>query len=419
MRRIAFIRSIEIQQTAPYLDALRDLFGREDVTAKLFYTDGSCAESDFPGEAEKLAEDASAEDVAARVLAWKAKGAVSLSIPDENSLRDAVVKERLGKFGIPMITHGVDCTRALANKWETKQLLARLGLDTPPGILIDGDLLNGRSVTVPAYHEVLRREAGRIGYPLLVKPLWGCLGNGIRFIAEPNALEAFLASPTQCMAVLEKCVIGELCSVEMIGQSGAYLLQPLIWKGQTAARPSFVFNQVRHSAHREQAENDFALVASRLQTLCSEFDICGCIEVEMIYAAGRYYVIEINPRVSGSTSLSIAASGYNTYVALAQMALGSWMADAARPRHNYGRVALQFPFRKQLSTESMSEATIVRSSAFHIDGRSYANAIATFDAESALSAIDEIIEHFEIAPEPFYDILNLRELFGARPYTMA
>ncbi|MFF3878142.1 acetyl-CoA carboxylase biotin carboxylase subunit family protein [Streptomyces sp. NPDC001978] len=390
MARIALLRSIEIQQTAPYIRQLDGLAAEAGLTLKLFYTDGDCGPDDFPGEAEKLPPGLSCDEIAERIVAWGADGAVSLSIPDENSLRDAVVREKLAAHGIPMVMHGLDATCVLANKWETKQMLARYGLATPAGLLVDGDLVRGRNVQAPAYQDFLLAKAEKLGYPLLSKPLWDCLATGVRFLPDAEALRSYLAEPYDGNTVLETCITGELCSVEIVGRPGHYALQPLIWKGPTGGAPSFVFGTVRYTAPRPGPDEHFRPVAERLVRMCDDFGIEGAVEVEMIYADEDYRIIEINPRVSGSTTLSIAASGDNTYTALLAVLLGTWEQQAP----GFGRrrrLALQLPIcppTPELTALLGERLDLVRASEFHIDGQAYANTVLTCE----LDRTDELAE---------------------------
>ncbi|WP_100838922.1 ATP-grasp domain-containing protein [Kitasatospora fiedleri] len=421
MARIALLRSIEIQQTDPYVRELAGPAAEAGLTLKLFHTDGECGPDDFPGESEKLPPGLSCEQIADRIAAWGADGVVSLSIPDENALRDAVVREKLAARGIPMVMHSPDATCVLANKWETKRLLAAHGLDTPDGLLVDGDLLRGRSVQAPAYQDLLLAQAERIGYPLLSKPLWDCLATGIRFLPDRAALRAYLADPYDGSTVLEHCVTGELCSVEVVGRPGHYALQPLIWKGPTGGAPSFVFDTVRYTAPRPGPDRDFRPVAERLLRLCEDLGIEGAIEVEMIHVDGGYQVIEINPRVSGSTTLSIAASGDNTYAALLSLLLGTWEQQAP----GFGRrrrLALQLPIRRAtpaLTALLRERLDLVRASEFHIDGQAYANTVLTceFDRRDELAATlrELTAEHGLLTP----GVLDLAEQLLAAPAPLA
>lgn len=131
MTKLAFIRSVEIQQTFPYLAGLKSIFANENISAKLFFTDGECSAEDFPGETEKLPEDISPNDLVEKLLDWRPDSVVSLSIPDEHALRDAIVGEILSDLHIPAVAHPVIAGQILSNKWETKLLVQQFGIKTP------------------------------------------------------------------------------------------------------------------------------------------------------------------------------------------------------------------------------------------------------------------------------------------------
>lgn len=379
MPRVAYLRSIEIQQAAPYLTAIAPFLRSAGVQARLFHTDGTCTAEDFPGSWQRLPSDVLPGPMAEAVLAWGADAVVSLSLPDEHALRDAVVREKLAGHGVPTVMHDLETTGALANKWATKELMARHGITTPPGLLLDGDLLNGRGLAVPAYREYLQRQGHELGFPLLVKPLWDCLGNGFRYIPDATAWSAYLDTPHPGNVLIERCLEGELCSVEVVGTAGEYVVQPLLWKGTTGGPPSFAFREVRYSGPRPGEDERFEPVARQFVELCRALDTHGCLEIEMIYTDGVYHVIEINPRISGSTSLSIATSGYNTFQALTEMALGTWHRPATGNLLPRRRFVAQVPLRAAPPDPEGLAAVVdvVRSNTFHVDGVEYANMLLT------------------------------------------
>jgi carbamoylphosphate synthase large subunit len=385
-RRIAFLRSIEVQQAAPFLEPLRALFSELDIEARLFYTDGDVGPADWPGTAERIPAGADVTAVVSRLMEWGADGVISLSIPDENALRDSLIVEELTLYGVRAMMHGVALTECLSNKWATKQAVTAAGLRTPPGVLMDGDLLDGRCLPVPAYRTALTRQAYKLGFPLVSKPLWDCLGNGIRFIADDQAWARFLESPFEGNAVLEQCLTGELYSVEIIGRGGDYVVQPLILKGPTGGSPSHIFRSVRYSCARPEADRDFAPVRDRLIKMCDRLGAHGALEVEMIYAGGEYWIIEINPRVSGSTALSVAASGCNTYLCLLKMLVDGWGPERADhsangwPKTERRRTAVQLPlatFDAGAMAAARRELAVLRASTFTVQGVAYANMPAT------------------------------------------
>jgi D-alanine-D-alanine ligase-like ATP-grasp enzyme len=330
VRKIAFLRSVEIRRADPYIQrCVRDL-AELGVESCLFHTHGTSDDGDFPGPRHRLDPAVTPADLAREVVQWGADAAVSISLPCENALRDATVKELLDAQGVPTVMTPLRSTLTLCDKWETKQLLVRAGLDTPRGVKVDSDLLAGRGVAVPAYADALRASAARIGHPLLSKPLWDSTSMGIRALSDAAALEAYLADPPEVSAVIEECVVGALCSVDIVGEPGAYRVLPVCWTGTAGTEPVFTFADLRWCGPRPRADADFAPVAAGLVALCEDLGVQGSVNVDMIYTGSRYVVLEINPRIGGATTLSCAASGTNTFSALADMARGGYVPAPVR-----------------------------------------------------------------------------------------
>ncbi|MET4642452.1 ATP-grasp domain-containing protein [Streptomyces sp. NPDC055775] len=383
MRRIAFLRSIEIQQTKPFLTALEARLQREDTEAKLFYTDGECGPDDFPGESEKIAGDISADELAKKVIGWGADGVISLSIADENALRDSVVRRRLETVGIPMVAHSLAATSLTANKWETKRLLEEHGFDIPPGVLVDSDVLAGRGLRIPAYVDSILIQTADMGYPVLSKPLWDCMGAGMVPLADEAELERHLTEPHSGNFILERCVSGEICSVEVVGARGQYVVHPVVWQGPAETGPVFNFGRLRYVAPRREADLAFAPVAEKLKKLARALDLHGAVGLDMIYEDGIYRILEINPRVTGTTTPCIASTGFNTYDCLLSILDGTW-PDEADHGHGLQRVCLQFPVR-ELSPEFVHDVTreldVVRTQSLNIDGVDHPNVIITCELD--------------------------------------
>ncbi|MFM0617428.1 ATP-grasp domain-containing protein [Paraburkholderia nemoris] len=394
MKRIAFTRSTEIQNAAPYLPNLQAFFENRGIHAKLFYSRGDCRKVDFPGETEKVDESISARGLAERLIRWNSDGVISLAIPDENAVRDALVREILASHEIPVIAHPVLAAQVLSNKWDTKLALAQFNLKTPTAHLLDGDLLNQRNISFPVYRELVLRNAQEIGYPVLTKPLWDSLGNGIGFYHDEDELKSFLDVPYNGNVVLEKFSAGTLCSVEVMGTDGQYVFQPILWKGLTELKSTLFFNEVRHSVIDRHAERIFSKVKDHIIEFCNHFRISGVIEVEMIFYEDDYYVIEINPRVSGTTVLSAASSGINTFEALTHMVLGSWPEFTSQivEHGNSEKFSLQFPYIDGANLDSLGEdISLIKINDFHRNGTVYRNAIVSGRYEK-LSELGQGIE---------------------------
>ncbi|MFJ6784939.1 acetyl-CoA carboxylase biotin carboxylase subunit family protein [Streptomyces yangpuensis] len=322
MRKIAFLRSVGIRRADPYIQrAVRGL-AAEGIEAGLFHTSGSADDGDFPGHRHRLAREVTPRQLADVVAAWGADAAVSISLPCENALRDAAAASYLEARGIPTVMTPLAATMLLVDKWETKQLCRRAGLEVPDGFRADPGPLAGRGLPVPGYRDALRAQAARIGYPLMAKPVWDSTSVGIRTLRTPADLDAWLADPPEASAVLEEVVEGDLCSVDIVGRPGSYQVLPLCWTGRAGAEPVFTFADLRWCGPRPAADAAFAGVARALVALCGELGVHGSVNVDLVHAEGRFTVLEVNPRIGGATTLSCAASGTNTFATLARMARG-------------------------------------------------------------------------------------------------
>ncbi|WP_031165480.1 ATP-grasp domain-containing protein [Streptomyces durhamensis] len=405
MQRIAFLRSVDIQRADPYIHGIAPALAQLGAEARLFHTHGDCGPELFPGTSERLDPAATPDEFVARVRAWGADAAVAISLPDENALRDAVVKTKLEALGIRTVMTPLAATRVLCDKWETKRALEAHGITTPPAVLVDSDLLNDRALPVPAYPDTVRLAAQDLGYPLMAKPLWDSTSMGIEFIPDPAALDRHLAARPAAHAVLEKCVSGRLCSVDIVGAGGHYTVMPLIWTGTAGGPPAFTFEDLRYVDPTR--DDGFGPTAQRLVDLCTALGVEGSVNVDMIHADGVYHVLEINPRIGGATTLSIAASGLNTYAALLDILGGAWPTRAGAPAERFAIECLTANPTPALLAELRARIDLVTCHDLIIDGHDHGG-ILTFtvnpgDEQRAVKALTALCAQSGFIPAPMLD----------------
>jgi carbamoyl-phosphate synthase large subunit len=87
---------------------------------------------------------------------------------------------RLADAGVPIIGTSVDAIEAAEDREKFQQLLHKLGLRQPP---------NGIARTM----DEARREAAKIGYPILVRPSFVLGGRAMEICYDPLQLEQFVA----------------------------------------------------------------------------------------------------------------------------------------------------------------------------------------------------------------------------------
>lgn len=320
--RIAFIRSVDVKQANPTLKNIKSYAVENDIKLKLFYTDGICNSELFPGEFEKVAEDIGADALSQKIIEWEADVVISISLPDNNAHRDSYIKELLEtKHRIPVIMHPIKTTTLLSNKWETNQWLKRKGYKVPNSILVYGDLLSKRTVTYVSYIQSILSQVKDFQGPYFIKPLWDSMSTGVKKINNIDELENFIyKEKIQYDFVIEEQVTGGLFGLEVVGHNGEYFCQPLVKKCNDTTDSLVPFDHVRFGPYVMNQNVNQALQKDFIE-ISKNLDICGSVEFEFIGNETGFYIIEINPRVSGMTNLSSAISGVNTYTSLLQLAM--------------------------------------------------------------------------------------------------
>ncbi len=154
--------------------------------------------------------------------------------------------------------------------------------------------------------------------------------------------------------------------------------------------------RVRICEPRSGAELDFRPVARLLRELCEGIEMRGALEVEMIYADRTYRVIEINPRTSGTTVISTAASGCNTIQCLLDILRGQWSASRARALRRRSHCALQIPVVPPFDGARLraggapAALEVVRTRNFAYHGRDFGEVLLRCPVEDA-PALEDVL----------------------------
>jgi len=282
---LAFLRSIEVEQAHPHLAECHSWLNEQGVTSHLIYSDGDVSPRLFGGETTRLPEAGALVDFASAFEHTVPPGGVgvSISIPDENVVRDAVLGSSQTTGGRTVLAPSVSVALTLSSKWETKHALRQHGIPTPRGFYIDGDLLAGRASVQMEYAPALNALARNLTFPVLVKPVWDCLGNGmVQFDERESFSEWLTVGGMNVNCVVEELVDGELCSVEVISDGESVLMQPIVWKGPTISAGTFAFEQVRWSNSSIDMDTTDPGLAIRIRDMCRRDGLRGAYEFEFI-----------------------------------------------------------------------------------------------------------------------------------------
>lgn len=149
----------------------------------------------------------------------------------------------------------------------------------------------------------LARDAEEITaeYPLLLKPRQGMAGKGIHLLKSPNELKEWLTRITIDHYMIQEYIgtDDEEYTVSVFGCSDGTISQPIMLRRKLNYGSTF------------EAETVFdPVLAACASEAAGKLSICGPTNLQYRKKGNSYFLIEVNPRFSSSTSIK-SAFGFN------------------------------------------------------------------------------------------------------------
>ncbi|MEM9843401.1 MAG: pyruvate carboxylase [Pseudomonadota bacterium] len=227
--------------------------------------------------------------------------------------------------GITFIGPKAETMRALGDKASARKVAIAAGVPVIPATEVLGDDF-----------DAIAKEAEQIGYPLMLKASWGGGGRGMRPITGPDELE-------------EKVREGRREAEAAFGNGEGYL-EKMITRarhvevqilGDTQGDIYHLFErdcsvQRRNQKVVERAPAPYLSEAQR-EELCElgrkicahvSYECAGTVEFLMDMETGKFYFIEVNPRVQVEHTVTEEVTGIDIVQAQIMIAEGKSLAEA-------------------------------------------------------------------------------------------
>jgi len=227
--------------------------------------------------------------------------------------------------GITFIGPQADTMRALGDKASARRVAVEAGVPVIPATEVLGDDM-----------DAIRKEAAEVGYPFMLKASWGGGGRGMRPIMDESELE-------------EKILEGRREAEAAFGNGEGYL-EKMILKarhvevqilGDKHGEIYHLFErdcsvQRRNQKVVERAPAPYLTEAQRTEIcelgrkICAHvnYECAGTVEFLMDMADGKFYFIEVNPRVQVEHTVTEEVTGIDIVQAQILIAEGKTIAEA-------------------------------------------------------------------------------------------
>ena len=229
------------------------------------------------------------------------------------------------KNGITFIGPKAETMRALGDKASARKVAIAADVPVIPATEVLGDDM-----------DAIAKEAAEIGYPLMLKASWGGGGRGMRPINGPDELEEkILEGRREAEAAfgngegyLEKMITrARHVEVQILGDKHGQIYH--LWERDCSV-------QRRNQKVVERAPAPYLSDAQR-QELCElgrricahvNYECAGTVEFLMDMETGKFYFIEVNPRVQVEHTVTEEVTGIDIVQSQILIAEGKTIAEA-------------------------------------------------------------------------------------------
>lgn len=275
-----------------------------------------------------------AQDFADEILAIRPDIAIAATFwvtpYDWLPINDSMVAQILTKNGIKTIAHPAKTAMLCFDKNSTQTFLQNEGFNVPKAVYVHHELFwceRGRKeISTNVYKEFVFNKIKDLKFPVIAKDTVGLSSYSMEVLPTFNSVKDYLLSKKNSSdRIIQEYIQGDQFGLEICGKPSAYsVLPPFMFSvnkfGITSPKQSVKIGPVIHKAgcakvfELEQLEQTMLGLAEKLQ-------LCGIAQVDLVFSQNKWYILEINPRLSGMSELYSESLGQSLYQRLIQIAL--------------------------------------------------------------------------------------------------
>ena len=233
--------------------------------------------------------------------------------------------EACARAGIAFIGPKPEVMRLLGNKVAARELAQRVGVPVVPA-----------TPALPYDIDEAKAMAARVGYPLMLKASWGGGGRGMRPILGPEELpEKVREGRREAEAAfgngegyLEKMILrARHVEVQLLGDSHGGLYH-LYERDCTVQRRNQKVVERAPAPYLTSDQRDEVCELALKIGRAVGYQNAGTVEFLMDMDEGRFYFIEVNPRVQVEHTVTEEVTGIDIVQSQIQIAEGATLAEA-------------------------------------------------------------------------------------------
>ncbi|MCP4821033.1 MAG: ATP-grasp domain-containing protein, partial [Shimia sp.] len=234
--------------------------------------------------------------------------------------------------GITFIGPKAETMRALGDKASARKVAVEAGVPVIPATDVLGDDM-----------DAIKKEAAEVGYPLMLKASWGGGGRGMRPIfSEEEVEEKVLEGRREAEAAfgngegyLEKMITrARHVEVQILGDQQGNIYH-LYERDCSVQRRNQKVVERAPAPYLSEAQREEICELGRKICAHVNYECAGTVEFLMDMETGKFYFIEVNPRVQVEHTVTEEVTGIDIVQAQILIAEGKSLAEATGKSSQY------------------------------------------------------------------------------------
>ena len=283
----------------------------------------------------------SATEIAEEILALNPDVVVAASFwitpYDWLGLQDAMVAEILRGRGVRTVAHSVRTQAICFDKFKTHIFLRENNFKCAKAVHVNYDLFfverKKSEIQNNVYREFILREISKLNFPVIIKATTGVSSYGMEVVRTFGAVRAYLDSKKfNSDRLVEEFLDGIQFGTEIHtvknsdGSFSPKVFPPLMYSvnqyGITSPKQSVKLGPLNLEKFKTQD------LSSELERLARLLQFEGIAQIDLVFHKDEWHIIEINPRLSGSSAAIALIKQKSLPQILAEFALGIYDARA-------------------------------------------------------------------------------------------
>lgn len=283
---------------------------------------------------EILDMEAQLKEFVDKIMQIKPDVAIAMPGPvsgmDWNGLRDAAIAEELTRMGIRTICYPLKSAEICFDKWSTHCFLEENGFNVAKAVYVHHELFfagkDDKYSTGNVYRETVLMKVRNLPYPVIIKGTTGSASTGIVTAADFEEAKSYLMSDKNREdLIVEEMLKGQEYGTEIHGCKGHYNVLPPFMKFTTdnsdVIDPLGLTTLKFGPMTGDKYHSD--VLISELTRMAGLLDLAGNNNLDLMLCGDKWYIIEINARWSGVTTLTACCENRSPYAVYLEQYTGS------------------------------------------------------------------------------------------------